>query len=636
MSLLITSNTPKNGIQEEIKGLNRPFSFTNTLQGTLKIPKNSEIAVQSVKINKTGNALINKYNSQYAFYFGRNPESPKWDLMYDNNTAVRYRNASATDIQNNSISIPTYLVQPDTSGQRNFSMNTNDLASAIQKSMNKVLCHPNLLENACSTSNAGPRVIAIRNASAQGFTGFEWTINNSASGTNIEAKTEDLKWGNENIPVSPPSYIGQRLTNTIASFSNCFEKTYPLSLASGKFKVDLGNHKTGASYDEFLIGLSRSQYSSDPINNMGHPSYSRDGNFFYDYVVASEENASGKHEIKVYQFVGQSGLDDRNRIVPDQGVGCNMQEFEYYNNYNTSPPGNPLIWEDYQFTKVEFIAKNEQITIKLYNASGNASTLCTGAETSNTGKQNIKPICPTTRFLFPKIGLIANKYMDVEIFNGVKVKDFVYGECDHKDWWNQRNCDGNTTECQLLDEKLFYTRKGAQLFLNRKAFNNQVGLVNDRCAMSARLITAPSNVHYRTSQLNAQYIFGFIGNSIPKPLSGDLGSLSSIIFKSSAIPVLSSKESIFVRLRNFPIQSANFAKSSMSNIIYHVPTFSNSGGEIGSLHFEASEMVYLDINNVEDLFLSTVDVDLVYADETLAVGLEGKTVVVLHIRQKKD
>ena len=27
MSLLITSNTPKNDIQEEIKGLNRPFSL---------------------------------------------------------------------------------------------------------------------------------------------------------------------------------------------------------------------------------------------------------------------------------------------------------------------------------------------------------------------------------------------------------------------------------------------------------------------------------------------------------------------------------------------------------------------------------------------------------------------------------
>ena len=45
-------------------------------------------------------------------------------------------------------------------------------------------------------------------------------------------------------------------------------------------------------------------------------------------------------------------------------------------------------------------------------------------------------------------------------------------------------------------------------------------------------------------------------------------------------------------------------------------------------------MVYLNINNTEDLFISTMEVDLVYGDETLATGLAGKTTVVFHIRQK--
>ena len=70
----------------------------------------------------------------------------------------------------------------------------------------------------------------------------------------------------------------------------------------------------------------------------------------------------------------------------------------------------------------------------------------------------------------------------------------------------------------------------------------------------------------------------------------------------------------------------------MSNILYHVPTFSNSGQETGSLHFEPSEMVYLDLNNTEDIFISTMEVDMVFGDETLAVGLSGKTTVVFHIR----
>ena len=106
-------------------------------------------------------------------------------------------------------------------------------------------------------------------------------------------------------------------------------------------------------------------------------------------------------------------------------------------------------------------------------------------------------------------------------------------------------------------------------------------------------------------------------------------------FQSSSVPVLVSKESIFIRLKNFPIISANFGKAALSNILYHVPTFSNSGAETGALHFEPAEMVYLNINNTEDLFISTMEVDLVYGDETLATGLAGKTTVVFHLRDKR-
>jgi hypothetical protein len=72
MSLVITSNTPQNQINTPTKGINLPYSYTNHLQGTLKIPPQSQIAVQSVKINKSGNIQLNKYNTQFGFYVGRN------------------------------------------------------------------------------------------------------------------------------------------------------------------------------------------------------------------------------------------------------------------------------------------------------------------------------------------------------------------------------------------------------------------------------------------------------------------------------------------------------------------------------------------------------------------------------------
>ena len=53
MSLVVTSSNP-NDDQIVTGGLNLPYSYTNNLNDPLKIPVDSQIAVQSVKINKNG------------------------------------------------------------------------------------------------------------------------------------------------------------------------------------------------------------------------------------------------------------------------------------------------------------------------------------------------------------------------------------------------------------------------------------------------------------------------------------------------------------------------------------------------------------------------------------------------------
>ena len=73
MSLLITSNSEhrdnfNSGRSQQ--GLNKSWSYQNNLQDTFKIPANSEIAVQSIKLNRSGNVTLDESNSTYAFYFG--------------------------------------------------------------------------------------------------------------------------------------------------------------------------------------------------------------------------------------------------------------------------------------------------------------------------------------------------------------------------------------------------------------------------------------------------------------------------------------------------------------------------------------------------------------------------------------
>ena len=68
MSLIITSNTPSKEVGESSVGINRPFSYVNNLNDTLKIPANAKVAVQSIKINKDSRFNISSINNKFSLF----------------------------------------------------------------------------------------------------------------------------------------------------------------------------------------------------------------------------------------------------------------------------------------------------------------------------------------------------------------------------------------------------------------------------------------------------------------------------------------------------------------------------------------------------------------------------------------
>lgn len=224
MSLLITSNTalPDEGIGSGIGGLNKPSSYTNNLQGTLKIPKNSQIAVQSVKLNKTGN-VVGSESLSMGFYFGR-----EFDPGVDSDF----------------IDQPSFMTQ-DNIGENGKTYDEASLAVEAKKTLNKLLWHPNLLENASADINPGASCIVKRNGSGD-FTGFEFRATNSSSGNNeltnlnTAGTWKDTQFGSNIVP----TFIGDVLTHpptsqrTTAAFIGT---AFPLSLAGGQFNCSLGN-----------------------------------------------------------------------------------------------------------------------------------------------------------------------------------------------------------------------------------------------------------------------------------------------------------------------------------------------------------------------------------------------------------
>ncbi len=682
MSLLITSNTPQNQINTNTVGINLPYSYTNHLQGTLKIPAKSQIAVQSVKINKSGNIQLNKFNTQFGFYVGRDPDDSNWDDVYDqpSNVDTISPNAPLQDIQNNSLMIPTYILNKDKAGN-NFSYNTDKIAEEIQKAWIKSIYHPNLLENndTGQGGGVGAKVIALRNASDQGFDGWKFTLHNASNKPAGAVLPDNISgtWINAFYGNTPPSYSAPTIQNPDSVYFQSFIGTdYPLSLVNGSFNCSFGTHRSssgkGYAYGEFAIGLTRACLPTatnvedlpewfDPIAYNG-PTMPSDGSegmgfsstmnptgaFFWDWVMASVwDNDEGKHAVKLYHNVGLNP-------VPWGQSETNLVEFDYrrpdlfggdYIYLEQTDPGT-----DYGETNVIFNIQNERIKIVLERAGVRSTTLVDGEHTGGAlgveNASNMKPVCPTTRFLYPKLLMKPLKNMIITSYNGVDVKNHTYGTANHIDLWSQRNQPGMgdlRDKLRYLDKNLFYDFAQPDNVYNFKIMNSQYGLEENPAGSGAdrledvfRLVSSPSVNYEMSNSLNTHGLFGFRGNTDAPPEVLYATATPTIVkWTSNLTPDLISKESMFVRLKNMTFESANFSKSALSKILYHIPTFSNSGNTVGALHLEPAEMVYLDLNNPNEVNLSTIEVDLVYNDETLATGIEGKTVVVFHIRRSR-
>ena len=266
----------------------------------------------------------------------------------------------------------------------------------------------------------------------------------------------------------------------------------------------------------------------------------------------------------------------------------------------------------------------------------------TGGAGGTTNASNMKPVCPTTRFLYPKLLLKPTKTIEITNYYGVNVKNHTYGSANHIDLWSQAKSVGNKLlkNLRYLDTNIVSSFDKTNV--NHKILNDQSGLetLGDGKRMDGnfRLVSAPRETNFvMSTSLNTNDLFGLRGNTTAyaETLYSD-AEPNIVEWTSNSIPDLVSNESMFVRLKNMTFESANFSNSALSKILYHIPTFSNSGNTVGALHLEPNEMVYLDLNNTTEVHLSTMEVDLVYNNEVLATGVEGKTVVVFHIRKSRD
>ena len=146
------------------------------------------------------------------------------------------------------------------------------------------------------------------------------------------------------------------------------------------------------------------------------------------------------------------------------------------------------------------------------------------------------------------------------------------------------------------------------------------------------LVVMPSSLYFPSNQASMANVLGFpqtpVGYGIVNPGTGDY------LISSAAIPNMVSIKSIFVRLDNMTQQSVNGKMGTISQIIGHLPRHVESdNSNYGPMYLEASNLIYIKLNNPSPIKLQSFDVSLVYLDETYATNLVGTSVVCLHFRQ---
>lgn len=609
MSLVILSNGNEQG------SIDKAYSFTNTLQTPIVIPKNSEVALQSLKMNKDGTFQVARSNNLFYQYIGKKLTDT---FTYDLST----RNVGYTRI------FPLGEV------------NAEAFARRVENAQNRGIYHPDY---------QGLATCSVQRNSSTSFDGYDLTYENrlSASGVNYRPTTNSSAM----VPGTVFS-TGWEYTSAAHKFNKtsanggarCFAQFShaPMSLHQGHFKVAFNGAPT-----KWSIGLSRYCNPEAPytdsqgkpqVANFTYPDYyNTDDVGFYDFVARKEFNATnGSYELKLYHTVFDTLSQD-----------LSLEEVVYYG-YTGAAYTAPydLSTNASAFTNIEFFIDEEMVEVYLEQDSKKFRTLICSPELGTPGKTNyFKPVNQVCAYLYGKMEIDGdtNEHLILHSYDGRNLTGFQYDGIDTSlsyelplqdrlinfDWYNTLGWLGTGRDYLL---KIVDSRK-----YNQMLDPHIHTFVKTKASGYSNYTTVPvlseSEKYFSTKYANTEEVLGFIGASpMEAPTSFNA---SSISFISSTVPKLISNQSVFVRLNGLTQRSTNGATGNQSHIIYHCPRFDNSGEQTGGLFFEASQKTYLDISNAADIQVNSLGIDFVDKNERYFESVIGSSVVVLHIRQKQ-
>ena len=691
MSLLITSNMQdeysgwanNDGSREINQGTNiqRSSMYSNHLKNPLIIPPNSEIAVQSVKINRLPVFDITPAN-RFHFWLGDALEDKDGQAILDVKDTM-------------SIPIPCN-VKPGT-------YTSTEFRKAIQNEFNRAIGHP---QNWQKTEVNDLFVNDI-------WSGFEYEFGSVAlaDGTNYAKDMASwIPWTRSTPAASATTWSVESSGTTkkikrlkdndgtgLSSECSLVATDEPMEIGKGACEIDLFDtygksiNSAGAEGVDYRRNSSSFFFTRPGLTDGRKNPFMQAGET--DEQTLGHDVAGFPTDVVPYgdyQVVWNKREDDEKwwlrlvQSVYDKDLNAVLlKDIEYWKqkpagDNGGSDPVKAQITEDdlidntgspdktgYQGVfKVSFKGTGIKLTMQHYTKAGGLTDkiIC---DTTVSGNRALHEYCWTP--------INQNKwalYFGVSIFkknheiivnemewNGtLNGANYEFGSATlaGSSWWSQatQNSGTRTLElCQMVEFRENQRMASGTTIHWRDLNTTGDALQNSRCIITSSQRTDTGTldgkgVYYPAFGANMGAQLGFprvhavcssqVGKYKKADGNDDANKNPAFfwIAQSSAVPELAS-HTAFIKCPNLTAQSYNFCKSIPSQILYHIPRFTNEGKQYGNLFWEVPEKTYVSLRNTDAIQLNQMDIQVVDKDEVGCRDLTGNTTIVFHIRSAR-
>ena len=659
MSLIVTTSRVNENSGAAAIGTEKPGDYTNFFRSPILIEKDSEVAVDSVKIQRTGNVTLSEDNF-FTHFFGADPDDFAEGTEYSDMTSVARKirmpmgSKSLAGYQtlvqkqlNDQYDDPriygggTVLLETGTDGsEQGLSIKFKDRGSASTATSNVT---------ASLQSNPVFNIINPNNASKSDNYAF-------VAGTGVLTRT---------------GTSASKLNDTL---SVAMLTGRPFGLNEGKFQFNCSN----ASAQPWAIGLSRPQIQVTDVDGNTFPIDTETGSHRHNDTaildVDGDNNlaTTGPHELYDYAVM----LDDNEEIIVTNRVWDNSRDVSIHQEISYWTTGGTVAGA--KLTKTAFYASydgiafegdgdNMSIYFKQKGKAGLDLIVAISLGTGNTAITALRPIGSTTTALYPMIHLGAgnitvtkydsnfvgtNDTFKFPEWTGVYYlpgSDMFSNEAlepyESQSWvriTNRALSRGSILHCDSSQQKVYVE---SILGLDPAAEFTIVGLnasngVDYKHILTVgKFNTSPYDTLVESQEYpNMSFKLGFADRSLLRSTSTDgyvTGDGTLTVVFTSTGELDKTSLSSFIRLPGLTHTSYNGGQSGISKIVYQVPQFSNDGRQFGPLFFQPGEKTYVKLNNPGAMILNQLQVQFVDANERNTDSLMGETQVVFHIRKSR-